>query len=444
MLSPSSDTTFCEQMPPTRQWSIRQANSRLYPRGLESAFESDLTLQQQLEEKNAPVIPLKCLDGNKNDRRHSNNPYKSFMSQADLVNQQDPFAFSPMEAWQEMKDYNLQVNGIPTLDQLLRLSTSSPITQSEFSAFLRRRGAQQNLNFLLELETHQRLWQAYLNSAERQQRPEIQSNRASKQFLKGSEEVQPATMPIQWSPTTDYFETSDTLDLLHQSSQSHLPFSSVMNGDNCSQSYASRTLPGDKSLSRHDVVQNATRIYRTFCSRYDAAQLIHLPDDHRAALEKLVETHQRPEPVIFDAARSHVFDVLNMFYYPQFVDAVLYTNMSTTSARLNLMIGLLLLTLGIALELSFIFLNHGNTASRWYGFIPFFFSWSGLLTGVTHFDCWYAWSKKSETSFLVSVPIEDKTVIKIHQKRAFIFCVGNFLIAFVTTIIFVFIPAHRL
>ncbi|KAI8097578.1 uncharacterized protein BX664DRAFT_378286 [Halteromyces radiatus] len=432
MLSPSHDSTFYEHTAPTRQWSIRQANSRLYSRGLESALESDLTLQQ-MEEKNSPVIPLNHLDSNKNLDRHSNNPYKSFTSQEQHQSigygfQQDPFAVSPMEAWQEMKDYNLQVNGIPTLDQLLRLPTSSPITQTQFSSFLRRRGAQQNLNFLLQLETHQRLWQAYLNSVERQQRPEMKSDRSSKLL----------SQQTQWSPTTDYFETPDTMDLLQsiQGSHTHLP--------SANQTYASRTLHEDKSLSRHDVVQNAIRIYRTFCSRYDAAQLIHLPDDHRAALETLVETNQRPEPVIFDAARSHVFDVLNMFYYPQFVDAVLYTNVSTWSSRLFLVIGLVLLTFGLALEFAFIFLDAGNTGTRSWAFLPFLFSWAGLLTGVTHFAWWSAWLKRSETSFMVFVPVEDKTVIKIHQKRAFIFCVANVLIAFVNTIIFVFIPAHRL
>ncbi|ORZ24227.1 hypothetical protein BCR42DRAFT_342375 [Absidia repens] len=392
-----------------------------------------------MEEKNSPVIPLNHLDGTKNHDRHSNNPYKSFISQSESLNQQrqsigyglqqDPFAIAPMEAWQEMKDYNLQVNGIPTLDQLLRLPTSNPITQSQFSSFLRHRGAQQNLNFLLELETHQRLWQAYLNSVERQQRPEIKSDRASKQLLLQQQESA-SMMPTPWSPTTGYFETSDTLDLLHQSSQNHLPLSSFINGD--------------KSLSRHDVVQNAMRIYRTFCSRYDAAQLIHLPDDHRDALETLVEKNQRPEPVIFDAARSHVFDVLNMFYYPQFVDTALYTNISTFSARLLMVAGLVLLVFGLALEFTLIFLSSGSTSTRWWAFLPFIFGWSGIMTGVTHFNGWFAWLKKSEIGFLVFIPIQDKTVIKIHRKWAFVFCVANILIALVNTIIFVFIPAHRL
>ncbi|KAI8066572.1 hypothetical protein BC940DRAFT_302470 [Gongronella butleri] len=414
--------------PQSKKWSISQANSRLYSQGLENALESDLTLQQQYQgddEKN--TIPLHQLN-----RQSTNNPYKSFISQSDSIQQkQDPFAFAPMEAWQEMKDYNLQVHGIPTLDQLLRLPTSSPVTQAQFASFLRRRNAQQNLNFLLELETHQRLWQAYINSEERQQRPEMQQDRTSKLFAGD-------VLQHQASPTTAYFETSDTQNLLQSPT-------SLTHHANLSSTYASRTVQGqDKSLSRHDVVQNAIRVYRTFCSRYDAAQPVHLPDDHCIALETLVEEQQRPEPAVFESARAHVFDVLNMFYYPQFVDAVLYTNVSTVSARLYLTAGILLLIFGFTLEFAFIFLNLGNTATRWWPFLPFLCSWACLITGATHFAWWSAWLRKSESSFMVSIPVQDKTVIRIQQKRAFIWCIGNILVAFVTTILFVFIPAHRL
>ncbi|ORX62603.1 hypothetical protein DM01DRAFT_1330731 [Hesseltinella vesiculosa] len=396
---------------------------------LENALESDLTLQQQ------QTVPI---DDEKNDipmhqfHRPSNNPYHSMISQSDSVQQkpQDPFSVAPMEAWQEMKDYNLQVHGIPTLDQLLRLPTSSPITQAQFATFLRRRGSQQNLNFLLELETHQRLWQAHLDSEERQQRPGIQKDRSSKQFM----DLHPS------SPTATYFEMSDTQNLLQAQASP-----SFYQHNNLSSTYASRTVRNDgSSLSRHDVVQNALRVYRTFCSRYDAAQPVHLPEDHCLALETLVEQHQRPEPAIFESARSHVFDVLNMFYYPQFVDAVLYTNVSTISARLYLTAGLILLIFSFSLEFAFIFLDFGNTATRWWPFLPFLFSWSFVITGVTHFAWWSAWLRKSEASFLVSIPVQDKTVVRIQRKRAFIWCLGNIIIAFVTSILFVFVPPHRI
>ncbi|KAI8388581.1 uncharacterized protein BYT42DRAFT_543854 [Radiomyces spectabilis] len=423
---------------PKRQWSIRQANSRLHSHGLESALRSDLDLQMQ--EKNHP-IPLHDLHRS-SSHRHSNNPY---LSQPDLeppnrtptyrrlhhktYGYQDPFAVAPMEAWQEIKDYNLRVNGLPTLDQMIRLNTLSPLTQSNFATFLRHRGAQQNLNFLMEVETHEKLWQAFQNALQRRQTTSG-SERLS-QFLASVEK----TEELPRSPTqhTMYFETPDTDSLMMQPplTPRHMELT-----------YASRT-PG-KSLSRHDLVQNATRIYRTFCSALDAAQPIHLPNDHRAALDDLIEKHQRPEPIVFDSARSHVFEILNVFYYPQFVDRILYTNIVSTTAKLLMIIALLMLVLGFALELGLIFTASGTMATRWWGLLPFLIGWSTLITSITEFAWWLAFTTKSEVSFLIFVQVQDKTVQRIHKRRGILWLLAGLFIAFVTTLIFVFIPSHRL
>lgn len=385
-----------------RPWSIRQANSRLH--GLESAFESDLTLHLENQEKAIPMTVL-------SDRRQSNNPYLMADERATFASTpswkhpegpepqpplrssnslwhktygyNDPFAEAPMEAWQAMKDYNLRANGLPTLDQMMRLPTAAPLTQSNFITFLRRRGVHQNLNFLLELETHAKLWRAYVQSVERQNR-QSGADRLSR-FLESAAE-KPANIKdtMLMMDYQHYSETPDTQDLLKQQQQKHYD----------EQTYASRNPNGGRSLDRHDLAQNATRIYRTFCSTHDAAQPIHLPDDHRMALEELVEKHHRPEPIVFESAKSHVFEILNVFYYPQFVDAMLYTNMVVTSARIILGLGAVLLTFGFALELSLIFSNSGTTATRWWGLLPFFFGWSGFLAGNIDFAWWIAFTGK--------------------------------------------------
>ncbi|KAI9270716.1 hypothetical protein BDA99DRAFT_502530 [Phascolomyces articulosus] len=368
----------------------------------------------------------------------------------------DPFAEAPMEAWQEMKDYNLRANGLPTLDQMMRLRTLTPLTQSNFTAFLRRRGVHQNLNFLLELETHDKLWHAHVQSMHRQTRSS--ADRLS-QFLESAAE-KPAntkdTMMMMYDPHHNnhhggnYMETPDTQDLLHQ--QQYFPSTeddnatatTAGNNNNLSASpYASRS-PNGKSLSRHDLEQNATRIYRTFCSRLDAAQPIHLPDDHRAVLDELIEKHHRPEPVVFESARSHVFEVLNVFYYPQFVDSVLYTNLSRMSARISLIFGLISLIIGFAVELSLIFLDQGSMRTRWWGLLPFFFGWTALLAGFADFAWWLAFTGKSEISFFVFESIQDKTVLRIHRKRSWIWLASTIVLAIISCIIFVFIPGTRL
>ena len=402
---------------PQRQWSIRQANSRLNPLGLHTALESDLNLhyqgtQAEEEKTGNNGIPMTVLSSPTSPKQQStNNPYLSSppMSPTSFKHKtygfNDPFAEAPMEAWQEMKDYNLRANGLPTLDQMMRLRTLTPLTQSNFTAFLRRRGVHQNLNFLLELETHDKLWHAHIQSKHRQTRSS--ADRLS-QFLESAAE-KPAntkdTMMMMYDPHhhqgSIYTETPDTQDLLRQQnyfSSTDDDAGTVTGNNNNNNSttalpYASRN-PNGKSLSRHDLEQNATRIYRTFCSRLDAAQPIHLPDDHRDVLDELIEKHHRPEPVVFESARSHVFEVLNVFYYPQFVDSVLYTNLAQNSARISLLIGLICLIIGFAVELSLIFLDQGSMRTRWWGLLPFFIGWTTLISGFSDFAWWLAFTGK--------------------------------------------------
>lgn len=404
---------------PTRQWSIRQANSRLQSQGLHSALESDLSLHYQGDEHKA--IPMTDLSSRENSpSRQSNNPYLTDPSiqvpgstpseyyhnntpsypqrhDSNATSRQrslkhktygfhDPFAEAPMEAWQEMKDYNLRANGLPTLDQMMRLHTLTPLNQSNFATFLRRRGVHQNLNFLLELETHDKLWRAHIQSQRRQTKERLS------RFLESAAEKPKAGFGHAQKPSLSmaaggyYQETPDTDDLLGDT-----PFPQNDDG------YASRMpqgVDGQSLLSRHDLAQNATRIYRTFCSPLDAAQPIHLPDDHRVALEELIEKHHRPEPVVFDSARSHVFEILNVFYYPQFVDSVLYSNLAKVGSRVLLGFGILLLVVGFAVEFSFIFLDSGGIAMRWWGLLPFFLGWSAFIASFLDFAYWLAFTGK--------------------------------------------------
>lgn len=441
-----------------RQWSIRQANSRLHAYGLQSALENDLNRQVQDEEKNnvhhGLAIPLHDLNSsNDSTFNPTTNPYLSGTAMIQQPSRspahrslrhktygfQDPFAVAPMEAWQEIKDYNLRVNGLPTLDQMMRLHTYSPLTQSNFATFLRRRNVHQNLNFLMELETHDKLWRAYLQSIDRQNR-----QRLSRFLESAAEKDQMNNNKLPMSPTAvmsssaSYVETPDTDDLL-----SPLPPQPLTPRSPTSDAYASRI--GDKSLNRHDLVQNATRIYRTYCSPLmDAAQQIHLPDDHRRALEELIEINERPEPIVFDSARSHVFEILNVFYYPLFVDDVMRKNISIGSSRLFLALGIIVLTLAFSVELSLIFLDAGHSSTRWLAIIPFFFGWSLIITSITEFSWLFGLFSISEIQFMVYSEIQDVTVKRLHRKRAWISLISLVILSVISTIIFVFIPSHRL
>ncbi|CAO3699563.1 unnamed protein product [Rhizopus stolonifer] len=321
-----------------------------------------------------------------------------------------------MEAWQEIKNYNLRVNGLPTLEQMMRLHTYSPLTQSHFATFLERRRVRQNLTFLMELETHEKLWRALLQSLDRQNRQRLS------RFLEAAEKKE---LHPKLETQTHYAETPDTEDLLNPPT-----FMAT-----------TLTMPSsDRSLSHEDLIQNAQRIYYTFCAR--ESQRVHLPEDYRTVLEETVVFGKRPEPLVFESAKSHVFEVLNMFYYPLFVDQVLSKNISRTTSRLLLLLGVLLLTLGFSIELSIIFLD--SKSSRWIALVPFFFGWSGLLTSVTEFAWWFGLTSVGEIQFMDYTEIQDVVVKKMHFKRGWLWLAFIVLLSIINTVIFVFIPAHRL
>ncbi|KAG1301447.1 hypothetical protein G6F64_011794 [Rhizopus arrhizus] len=352
------------------RWSIKKANIAHHAHGIQKALEDDLSRKIQQDEKVQTGIAIPLTD------LHSTNPYLSGMPMIQKPSRsthgsmktygfRDPFASAPMEAWQEIKDYNLRVNGLPVLDQMMRLHTYSPLTQSHFAAFLRRRRVEQNLSFLMELETHEKLWRAYLQSIDRHNRQRLS------RFLESAAEKEKKEKKGE-EVMGSYRETPDTEDLL-QSPLAHPtapPFSTPLGGS-------------DRSLSREDLVQNAHRIYQTYCAPQEVQQRIHLPEDYLAVLRDL---QGRPEPIVFESAKTHVFEILNVFYYPLFVDEVLNENISLGTSRLSLVFGVLLLTLAYSLELSLVFLD--SSSSRWFALIPFFFGWSALLTSVTKFAWW--------------------------------------------------------
>ncbi|KAI8969904.1 hypothetical protein BDF20DRAFT_888374 [Mycotypha africana] len=466
----NKDTNPLRQPPIQRQWSIRQANSRLAPHGLEAALEHDLSKKLEIDEKivQGLAIPLDELNSpsdnfyqyvSANNDDQSNSQF--YLSGTPMIQQpsrthifrnsrqkvygySDPFAVAPKEAWQEIRDYNLRVNGIPTLDQMMRLHTFTPLTQSNFATFLRRRNVHQNLNFLMELETHNKLWKAYIQSVDRQNRQRLSrflESAAEKENFTNSEKDQHHYLPQSvtvMSSGASYVETPETDDLL-----TPLPPHPLTSRTSSDDTYASR---GNKSLTHHDLVQNATRIYRTYCSPLmDAAQTIHLPDDHRRALEELIEINERPEPAVFKSAKTHVYEVLNVFYYPLFVDAILHKNISPGCTRLCLMLGILTLTVALSLELSFIFLDVGSRyAIRWIPIVSFLAGWSFLLSSLTEFAWWLGIFCIRESQLFVISEIQDITVKKLHRKRGWIWLGFTIALSLISTLIFVFIPSHHL
>ncbi|KAI9024956.1 hypothetical protein CLU79DRAFT_90943 [Phycomyces nitens] len=297
-----------------------------------------------------------------------------------------------MEEWQSIKNYNFALNGIPTLNQILNIYTE-PFGLPQFEAYLQKsdKTGLHNLKFLLELKAHQRLWEAL-------HRTRLRLSNGSMSESLGK----PKNPRVFGHPSTD-------------------------------------TLPSTAYKSPHisqdDLDQNAARIYRKYCQQ---TPLISISPDTQATLYEAVQ-HNNPDPIVFEAARVQATLTLDHFYYPRFIDYILSTNLSGTSARILLAVGLFFLWAGLSFELSLIFVGE-HRISRWWGLIPFELSWTALLAGMTRFGWWMVAMKRS---FREYTHIVD-TVMREHKRRAFLWLVISLMIGFSSTIVFVFIPAYSI
>ncbi|KAI9280079.1 hypothetical protein BY458DRAFT_501310 [Sporodiniella umbellata] len=191
-------------------------------------------------------------------------------------------------------------------------------------------------------------------------------------------------------------------------------------------------LPG---WTQADLMQHATELYQTY------GLACHLTPAHRQALHTLLQ-HQRPEPIVFDSAKEHVLKVLEKFYYPLFVHRMLHQNLARSTCQRLFALATLLLTLAFSFEIAFIFL--ASQQSRWLPCPLFFFGWSFFLASVDRFSWWSVPWNQSQMDSGVYCQIQDKTVQKIHRKKACFSFLAVCLLTFITTLSMAFIPAHRI
>ncbi|CAM0137428.1 unnamed protein product [Umbelopsis sp. WA50703] len=380
-------------------------------------------------------IPMNTLARNTNSAyrlSNPNNPYvnsglsKSKSRQSNLGHKSygyvnDIFEANPLTAWAQVKDHNLVVNGLPTLEQILSRKTRHPLALSNFDEFLQQLGADQNLAFWREIYNHHKLWAALQSNIERRKRrSETESERSSNGARQTSYNsktsastdtstivssgplshlnfsipqpsrtdateidnmnsyLQPSTSDHADLVLPQYREVPDTLRLMEGVNSIYIPESL----------YSWKKVETPNMLSYQDLQQNAKRIFFKFCTPYKAETKIYLPDDYRLALQELIEVHQLADPIIFDSAFQYIYEVLNIFYYGRFLNTVMYKNLSLFGSKICLVLSILLLTIGFTMEIAFILTGFGTRLTRLWGLLPIFTGYCALIANVSEFAWW--------------------------------------------------------
>lgn len=453
-------------------------------------------------------IPLNTLSNNSRTSyriSNPNNPYlrtgveghgtrKSCMGHKSYGYSNDIFEASPLKAWAQVKDHNLTVNGLPTLDQILTRKTRHPLSLQNFEDFLQQNNADANLACWREIYNHQKLWTSlHANIDRRKRRSEkesVSSFRKSKSSSNYASSLNTSSILVelqasQLSPSSyrpssahassyrhtgiiihtmedeeeerssHYSELADTLELLEDTNSSIFIPQSL---------YSWKHVDTPSMLCYEDLQQNAKRIYFKFCAPYKAETKIFLPDDYRLALQEMIEIHHLADPIIFGSSFFYIYEVLNIFFYDRFLCSVMYKNLSIYATRVYMTLSVLFLTIGFALEIACILTGYGTRATRVWGLIPLFLGYCALIASIEEFAWWLGFlNVRYVTDFLpYFLPFGmmflirygrsftgpryhttlDKAIHEIHVRRSWIFMLTSAAITLLCVAIFIAVPAY--
>ena len=139
----------------------------------------------------------------------------------------------------------------------------------------------------------------------------------------------------------------------------------------------------------------------------------------------------------------YVFRTMEADVFPRFLRAKAFGNLTPVSALVRLSLGLLALWAGLATGFAFIFLEV-NRQKRLWVILPFSIAVLLIVSHQYELDPLLAFAQQSETTPFHLITVRERYVRKLLLQRA----IGViFLVALITaalSVLFVFVPGHRL
>ncbi|CAG8457364.1 4026_t:CDS:2 [Ambispora leptoticha] len=305
-----------------------------------------------------------------------------------------------------MNSKNTPESRVPSLDKVLLGVSGAPLSQYNFYCYLREHWqAEDNLNFWLDVANHENLWGTWLENERRKKERELHYR-----FTE-----------ITVTPTNDSQVQALSLNNIS---------SNVTSDED-----ASVGQPGyRRQINEDDLHKSAKQIYRKY------ANLNIFPQEHRTTMQDLIMRQGRHNPVVFASSKAYVYHIMNVIYFPKFVESATDINLSQISAIIALPLGMICLTFGIALELYYIFMAWEGRMIRIWGFFPLWLGWVLLQTAITRFLPPLILFGVSEHKLFRFHRIKEKAILKAHRSRAFRFFCYDTLVAVISTGILIAAP----
>ncbi|KIK57438.1 hypothetical protein GYMLUDRAFT_172953 [Collybiopsis luxurians FD-317 M1] len=407
----------------------------------------------------------------------------------DLQRQQDDWA-------------NNRSNRLPSFTEVLSRRTRPPVDLFMFYLFLQREGAEDILDFWLDVQQHENLCRAYFKDVRKSGRtikedwpqywdyarrrgsiygtvvglnPEgLHTKRSTastgellseqdKRNLAATDEKAAgrSTSPRLTPAVSDHTHVASTSP---NNDRPSTPFSlsgrtpTLFNLKRASR--APTVIPRSSAITRQDLIASAERIYFRYLS--PAGNTINSPENHEIYLPPSLRIHSFPLsssaeprsqseqaimaqiPDMFHAQKEYCFRAMEQDAFPRFLRAKAFGNLTPISALIRLILGLLILWIGLAVAFSLVFLDVQPKSKRFFLFLPFTFAILFLVSHQYELDPILVFFGQSETTPFRTLTIKEPYVKKLLLGRAI--WVSVLVAAFVTalTLIFWAVPGHRL
>jgi hypothetical protein len=375
-----------------------------------------------------------------------------------------------------------------------------------FYLFLQREGAEDILDFWLDVQQHENLCRAYFKDVRKSGRtikddwPDywdyarrrgsiygtvvgLNEGRATKRstsstgvsesdkinLATSSNEKEGSTSPVQ-RPTTAALSdhtrvaSASPADGIEPVPRSSTPFSlsgrtpTLFNLKRASR--APTIIPRSSAITRLDLVASAERIFYRYLS--PAGNTVNSPENHEIYLPPALRIHafplsstQEPKnptelallaqiPDLFHAQKEYCFKAMEQDAFPRFLRSKAFGNLTPISALVRLVLGLLILWIGLATGFALIFLDVLPKSKRFFLFIPFSLAILFLVSHQYELDPILVFLGQSESTPFRTLTIREPYVKKLLIGRAIWVSVLVSAFTVALTMLFWAVPGHRL
>ncbi|TFK60651.1 hypothetical protein BDN72DRAFT_828762 [Pluteus cervinus] len=403
---------------------------------------------------------------------------------------------------------NSRKNRLPSFQEVLSRRTRPPVDLFMFYLFLQREGAEDILDFWLDVQQHENLCRAYFKDVRKSGRtikedwpqywdyarrrgsiygtvvglhPDAATKRSTtstaemlsdqdRRNLAGSStnDEKGRRSPSPRPPTAGLSEHTRVASASpadpYDNPRSTTPFSlsgrtpTLFNIKRASR--APTVIPRSAPITRLNLIASAERIFYRYLS--PAGNTVNATENHEIYLPPSLRIHSFPLsssqdpktqtelnmmaqiPDMFHAQKEYCFRAMEQDAFPRFLRSKAFGNLTPVSALVRLIVGLIILWIGLAAAFSLIFLDVQPKSKRFFLFIPFSLAVLFLVSHQYELDPILVFLGQSETTPFRTLRIREPYVHKLLLGRAI--WVTILVGAFVTalTLLFWAVPGHRL